>query len=103
MNTSRVLIFQVKLGAQAVRYMFSLTILKIGHFENKNITQLALCESEIKAAVQYIINGVAARTTFQDSLSFYLWNGIFSIISEDDFTINKVIMASFCLKARKKG
>ena len=30
------------------------------HFENKNVMQLTLYEYEVKAAVQYIINGTSA-------------------------------------------
>ena len=38
-----------------------------------------LSKNEVKADVQYIINGTEALTSFQDSLSyvtFLFWNGI---------------------------
>ena len=36
-----------------------------------------LFENEVKAAVQYIINGTAALTLFQDSWSYvYIRNGV---------------------------
>ena len=38
----------------------------IRHSE-KNMIQLKMCESEVKAAVPKITDGTAARTSFQDS------------------------------------
>ena len=38
--------------------------------EIKNVMLLRLSESEVKAVVQYTINGTAAWTLFQDSLSY---------------------------------
>ena len=35
----------------------------IRHSENKNVTKLKMCESEVKAAMPKIINGTAALTS----------------------------------------
>ena len=53
-----------------ILYCKDLKLQGTGHSENKNVVQLMLCESKVKADVQYTIIGIAARTLFQDSVSY---------------------------------
>ena len=48
-----------------ILYCKDLKLQEIGHSEHKNVVQLnkfTLCESKVKAAAQYTITGIAART-----------------------------------------
>ena len=54
--------FRLTNNRMIIRVFFGL----IRHSE-KNMIQLKMCESEVKAAVPKITDGTAARTSFQDS------------------------------------